>query len=501
MTKTKWYQEPIHLMVALALVLSLGMVAVPMPGTVEASPGTDYYVAINGSDGDTGLDWAHALKTITYAVESKATTTGDVIHVADGVYDDDINCENFPIDFNTNGVSLIGAGGDTSIIDANNQEVNILNIWADGVSISWFELRNARAKWWVETGHGIYMNDADDCDISNLEIYNLTQGTSQTREPVAIFMENGSDGNTFSSIEIYDITSDYQPRGIWCDSCGGNQFTDINIHDVDNTDGDPRENSCAYGIHLSSSSGNTFDEITISSITGGNWSEGIQLSYSHNNTVGDLSISDVYGNKYVYGILLLDSSDNTFGSSSEIWNIDAEFGCSIGIGIEKDIDGSNRNTFKSFDIHDTCYGFYIDKSGDNFITKSKIHDNVEGVHLCSAIDECVGNRLKCNNIYRNRDYGVYKENPPDVDATGNWWGDASGPAHSPGTGDRISDNVLYDPWLLDEFQYCPECGGTPRPPVGGEAYPVSRLAILAPWIALIAAIITGTTIIRRRRRA
>ena len=42
---------------------------------------------------------------------------------------------------------------------------------------------------------------------------------------------------------------------------------------------------------------------------------------------------------------------------------------------------------------------------------------------------------------------------------------------------------------------------TIAPPVGGEAYPVNKLAIVAPWIALIAAIITGTTIIRRRHRA
>ena len=39
------------------------------------------------------------------------------------------------------------------------------------------------------------------------------------------------------------------------------------------------------------------------------------------------------------------------------------------------------------------------------------------------------------------------------------------------------------------------------PPVGGEAYPVNKASLLAPWIALIAAIITGTTIIRRRHRA
>ena len=37
--------------------------------------------------------------------------------------------------------------------------------------------------------------------------------------------------------------------------------------------------------------------------------------------------------------------------------------------------------------------------------------------------------------------------------------------------------------------------------VGGEVYPVNRLALLAPWIALIAVIIAGTTIAVRRRRA
>lgn len=42
---------------------------------------------------------------------------------------------------------------------------------------------------------------------------------------------------------------------------------------------------------------------------------------------------------------------------------------------------------------------------------------------------------------------------------------------------------------------------TIAPPVGGEAYPVNKASLLAPWIALIAAIITGTTIIWRRHRA
>jgi len=38
MSKTKWYAKPIYVMFALALVLPLGIVALPMAGTVEASP-------------------------------------------------------------------------------------------------------------------------------------------------------------------------------------------------------------------------------------------------------------------------------------------------------------------------------------------------------------------------------------------------------------------------------------------------------------------------------
>jgi hypothetical protein len=499
MSKTQWYAKSAYLLVILALVLSLWVVAVPMRGTVGAGVLVkDYYVSTTGSDANNGTSWTWAWKTITYAVQTGATTSGDVIHVADGVYDP-ANGENFPIDFNTNGVSLIGAGGDTSIIDANNLETNILNIWADGVSISDFELRNARAKYWGSTGNGIYMGDVDDCDISNFKIYNLTEGTSHTREPAGIFMEDGSDDNTFSSIEIYDISSCSVARGIWCHNCSGNQFTAINIHDVSVS------NSClsefaVFGIHLSSSDGNTFDEITIDDITGGDWAEGIELQQSNGNTFGDLSISDVYGEWYAYGIKLGDSSDNTFGSSSEIWNINAACPpcCGIGVGVEKDPSlGSNRNTFESFDIHDTCYGFYISKSSDNFIIKSNIHDNLRGVSICSNISQSVGNKVNCNNIYRNTDYGVFKLYSPDVDATGNWWGDAHGPSHSPGNGDEISDNVLYDPYLSFQFQYCGQCGGTLPPPAS--AVPTVNHWGMVAMISLFAGLLVWS--VRRRRLA
>ena len=39
------------------------------------------------------------------------------------------------------------------------------------------------------------------------------------------------------------------------------------------------------------------------------------------------------------------------------------------------------------------------------------------------------------------------------------------------------------------------------PAVGGEAYPINKVAVLAPWLALIVAIIAGATIFLRHRKA
>ena len=71
--------------------------------------------------------------------------------------------------------------------------------------------------------------------------------------------------------------------------------------------------------------------------------------------------------------------------------------------------------------------------------------------------------INWNNIYGNTEYGVENTiNPAVVDATVNWWGDISGPEHDVewgtypanpgGTGDKVSDNVNYEPWLTRLFE-------------------------------------------------
>jgi len=62
-----------------------------------------------------------------------------------------------------------------------------------------------------------------------------------------------------------------------------------------------------------------------------------------------------------------------------------------------------------------------------------------------------------NNIYDNTAYGIYNGNPSMmVNATDNYWGSSSGPGgKGPGNGDKISDGVIYAPWLGERLNLRP----------------------------------------------
>ncbi len=58
------------------------------------------------------------------------------------------------------------------------------------------------------------------------------------------------------------------------------------------------------------------------------------------------------------------------------------------------------------------------------------------------------------NRFDGNSMGVTNSTGGDVvDARENWWGDSSGPTHAEnpdGTGDGVSDHVIYEPWYVDE---------------------------------------------------
>jgi nitrous oxidase accessory protein NosD len=56
-----------------------------------------------------------------------------------------------------------------------------------------------------------------------------------------------------------------------------------------------------------------------------------------------------------------------------------------------------------------------------------------------------------NDLSDNSSFGLNNLSAVTVDATANWWGDASGPFHATGnpagTGSPVSDHVSFDPWV------------------------------------------------------
>jgi nitrous oxidase accessory protein NosD len=95
-------------------------------------------------------------------------------------------------------------------------------------------------------------------------------------------------------------------------------------------------------------------------------------------------------------------------------------------------------------VHDCDVGMDIESDSMN-ITRNEVYSNIYGFVFWNGKP-----KVNYNNIYNNTQYGVCRT----YDLTGvlnaecNWWGDSSGPSGvGPGTGDAVSDSVLFDPWL------------------------------------------------------
>ncbi len=97
------------------------------------------------------------------------------------------------------------------------------------------------------------------------------------------------------------------------------------------------------------------------------------------------------------------------------------------------------------------------------ITEAQIENNPNaGVwfELDYASSDATTSLVNYNNIIGNGNYGILNSGDGLLDATCNWWGDNNGPSGvGPGSGDPVSNNVRYCPWLTDEYPYGDCTGG------------------------------------------
>ena len=131
------------------------------------------------------------------------------------------------------------------------------------------------------------------------------------------------------------------------------------------------------------------------------------------------------------------------------------------------IDLSSQ-TFRENTILNNDYGFLTIFSSPS-IVRSQICNNascgVSGYHTSPIIDSCTisdndgdgisfginyyeNPQIHYSNITGNAGYGIMNNTGFTVSAEFNWWGHPSGPGGvGPGTGDEVSVNVSYTPWL------------------------------------------------------
>ena len=92
----------------------------------------------------------------------------------------------------------------------------------------------------------------------------------------------------------------------------------------------------------------------------------------------------------------------------------------------------------------------VHKSANPVIRYNDIYGNGAGI----VVSDSATPLINYNNIYNNNGYGAevnqYYSLTQPVNAQFNWWGDDSGPYHPilnpQGKGDRVSGNILFDPW-------------------------------------------------------
>ncbi|MBP6786319.1 MAG: hypothetical protein KA170_01920 [Candidatus Promineofilum sp.] len=117
-----------------------------------------------------------------------------------------------------------------------------------------------------------------------------------------------------------------------------------------------------------------------------------------------------------------------------------------------------HGTIQNNTILDTLTGVIIVDTQDVLVTKNFITDTDRGVRVIFSsnpnFDESTIH-INRNAITGSTTFGIQNQLDQntygDIDGTCNWWGDASGPGPvGPGSGDNVSADVVFSPWLYSD---------------------------------------------------
>jgi len=209
-----------------------------------------------------------------------------------------------------------------------------------------------------------------------------------------------------------------------------------------------------YGIYVAVTNHSSFRSNQVHANQKGIWLSHVDGSDVNENSCLDniqgIVISDSNGNDVKQNDCS-NNSDGIFLETSGYTNI-SQNECN---GNEEDgielTEASNHNHMDFNNLSGNGErGLYIRSSSIlNFADNNMLTGNRIGVRLAKYASN---NTIVLNNIFLNTDFGIHAENNGDiVEATNNWWGNSSGPHHAVenpnGSGDNVTDLVVFSPWL------------------------------------------------------
>jgi len=212
----------------------------------------------------------------------------------------------------------------------------------------------------------------------------------------------------------------------------------------------------------------------------GEMNEGSTLDILGNTITGQSS-----GGVYAGGSI--DESEvNVLGNT-----ISANTGIGLQIGEGETLTDSKATVRCNSIDNNTEWGIYmvvrhslVNISG-NHILANGTSGTEGGIYIEGSELDLVG--IHQNSIDGNYDWGLLNDSDETLDATYNWWGDATGPyqatTNTGGGGDEVSDNVDFSDWLSAAPALCAEFVPETATPVtitvgdGGEDYSSIQAAI------------------------
>ena len=430
--------------------------------------------------------------SITDAIAAAAP--GSVIFVASGTYTEQVVIDE--------SLSLIGAGSASTIIQApstlmsdpdGNQDIVLIDGATTVANISGFTISGPGPSGCGSINYGIYVRGGATANISNNVVTNIRDNPlGGCQNGVAIRVGSKALGQTGKATITNNTISDYQKGGIVIDNTGS--YADIEDNLVQGVGDTPL--IAQNGIQISRGATATIANNTVSdnfwtgtyggsndptSDPNADSSAGILLYLAGATTVSN---NQVIGNQL--GIASVASTSLNINNNTIQGGSPTTYGYPTGIGIwdwdywtgtQFETTGSIKNNV----IESNDYGVLID-----YLNTSNTNS-----YLNINLNSIINNN---SNTLHTPTYGVWSNTL--TDATNNWWNNASGPLDNTAipdacgltlnnpaaTGNRVSDCVIYNPWLVAD----PFAGGGGKggggssevvpsliPITGGEPTPIS----------------------------